>query len=284
VALHAVTSVDTSHYVLITPPRFLNVDPTVAKDAITGTAKTSWSTPVPLRQATHSLDARATSTIKTQAATPLPNQLLQSLQSVRRSLSGLETLFLDADRTNQIGSLPTAVQLAASSSLIPDPKATIKYANNLGAVVSTLRDGVHLVTPATRRYTLTSTNSSIPITITNTFAVPAQVNITAVAVGGVPGFYATPIISKVIARNSTVQVRLPTHFDRTGRIEINVYLSTPSDLPLGSPITLSVRSTALGTVGVVITAVAGLVLVVALLVRAIRRLQQRNRRQARANT
>ena len=283
VALHAVTSVDQQHYVLIAPPRLeLNVDPNVAENAIRDTATTSWSTPVPLRLATHSLQAKATSTVKTQSVPPFPDELVAALQSVQRSLSGLETLFLDADRANEIGSLPTAVQLAASSSLVPDATATINYATRLDAVISDLRNGVHLVTPATRRYTLTSTNSSIPITIENTFAVPAQVNISADAVGGVPGFYAKPIVSRVIRAHSTVQVRLPTHFDRTGRIEINVYLSTPTDLPLGDPITLSVRSTALGTIGVVITAVAGVVLVIALLVRAIRRWQQRARQQARA--
>jgi len=239
---------------------------------------TDWSSPLALRQATQTVDAKPTGTIKTQHAPSLSADVVDTLQSVRQSLSGLETLFLDPDRTNEIGSLPTAVQLAACSSLVPDAS----YATQLGAVVFKLRNGVHLVTPATSRYTLTSTNSSIPITVANSLSVAARVNITAFAVGGVSGFSATPILSRVIAAQHTVQVRLPTHFDRTGRIEINVYLSTPSDLPLGDPITLSVRSTALGTVGVVITAVAGFVLVAALLVRAMRRLRERSRRESQA--
>jgi hypothetical protein len=197
------------------------------------------------------------------------------LRYVSSSLPGLSTLFLEADRQSQIGGLPTAAQLASSSSLVPQADATLAYATKLATVVSTIRNSVRLIKPANGQYTLTSTNASLPITVANDNRVPVQIDVVASAVGGVPGFAATPIESKTIAARSTVQVRLPTHFDRTGRIEVEVRLSTPSHLALGSPISLSVRSTALGTIGIVITVVAGVVLFGALLVRALRRLRHR---------
>lgn len=281
VALNAVNMPDQSHFLLITPPRQLDVDPTVASQAILDTATTAWATPIPLGKAVATLPAKSTGEVKTQPSPQLPTATVGSLQYVASSLPGLSSLFFDADRTVQIGSLPTASQLAASSSAVL-AGTTVDYSNQLREIVSSIRDGVHLVSPAQGRYTLTSTNSSLPITITNGQPVSVQVDVAASAVGGVPGFAATPLKVRTIAARSTVQVRLPTHFDRTGRIQVQVRLSTPSGLTLGSPITLDVRSTALGTVGVVITAVAGVVLVIALLVRAIRRLRARSRQQPKA--
>ena len=203
-----------------------------------------------------------------------------ALHYVASSLPGLSSLFLDADREAQVGALPTAAQLAASSSLLQDSTAAASYAGKVQALVVALRTGVHLVKPTKGEYTLTSTNSSIPITIANDLAVPVQVDVTASATGGLSGFAATPIESKTIAARSTIQVRLPTHFDRTGRLEVQVTLSTPAALALGDPIQLSVRSTALGTIGIVITAVAGVVLVVALLVRVVGRVRRERRKKA----
>jgi hypothetical protein len=264
----------------------LDVDPTVAVDAIlqtAGSAQAFWATPVPLGKAIETLPAKATSQVKPQRSTSLPPATVTTLHDVSVSLPGLSSLFLTADRATEIGGLPTAARLAASSSLVLESAST-GYSDTLRNVVMSIRKGVRLVDPnqGHGQYTLTSTNSSVPITISNDLATPVQVDVTASAVGGLPGFAATPIRSKIIQPRSTVQVRLPTHFDRTGRIEIQVQLSTPTDLPLGQPITLSVRSTALGTIGIVITAVAGVVLVVALIVRAVRRLRRRARVQTRA--
>jgi hypothetical protein len=84
-------------------------------------------------------------------------------------------------------------------------------------------------------------------------------------------------VTRTVAPSSTVQVRLPTHVDRVGRFEVRVFLSTPDGLSMSSPITLTVHSTALGTVGVVITVIAGVVLVAALLIRFVRRMRRRRR-------
>jgi len=59
-------------------------------------------------------------------------------------------------------------------------------------------------------------------------------------------------------------------------IKIAVTVRTPDGLKLGRSMQLTVRSTALGTIGVVITIVAGCVLALALLVRFTRRMRGRN--------
>ena len=286
VALHAVASPDESHFVFIAPPRILDVDPNVAEQAIYDTSTAVWATPLPLRKATTAIEAKATSVVAPQRTTTFPAPTLRALHYINDDLPRLSTLFLDADRQAALGSIPTAAQLAASSSLVSEPQQSVLYSNRLVAIFSAYRHGVYLVQPNIKRgdtfytYTLTSTNSSLPVTIANDLAIPVKVDVSGDALGGVSGFTATAIQSKQIAPHSTVQVRLPTHFDRTGRIEVEVSLETPSGLQLGDPIQLHVRSTALGTVGIVITAVAGVVLVGALLVRALRRLRKRRRKPA----
>jgi hypothetical protein len=172
--------------------------------------------------------------------------------------------------------LPQAMQLAASSSLISDPTTSAKLAGMLRSQLVTIRDGVQLVTSHTiPHYTLTSTNSPLPVSIRNTLAVAVSIDIECDAVGGILGFSADTVHGQRIDPGQTVQVRVPTHFDRTGSIEVEVRISTPSGLALGRPTLYKVRSTALGTIGVVITTVAAIVLLAALLIRFVSRFRSR---------
>ena len=61
---------------------------------------------------------------------------------------------------------------------------------------------------------------------------------------------------------------------RTGRFEVQASLLTPAGSALGNPINLDVRSTALGSVGVIITVAAGVLLAIMLLLRLIRRIRR----------
>jgi hypothetical protein len=64
---------------------------------------------------------------------------------------------------------------------------------------------------------------------------------------------------------------------RAGRFQVDAMLATPDGTPLGQPVRLQVRSTALGGIGVTITLVATGILVVALVVRFVRRFRHRRR-------
>ena len=278
------TVANPSPVVVITPPRILDVDPAVAERAILDTTTSFWAKPVMLRDALHAKTPRTAPKLIEPTSTVLPAGSAVALHYVADSLPGLDSLFSATDRTSELGTIPTAAQLAASCSLIPDTTAAVGYAARLRSVVEGYRSGVRLVEPARGYYTLTSTRSSIPITIANDLGVPVYVNVSGFATGGLSGFSATPIESREIPAHTTIQVRMQTHFERTGRIEVEVNLSTPASLTLGEPILLTVRSTALGTIGIVITAVAGVVLVIALCARVWRRVRQGRRDKARAAT
>jgi hypothetical protein len=264
-----------SHFLLISPPRQLNVDPAVAERAILATSRTVWSSPLALRAATGAVTPVSHGRLRNRVPPPsLPASTLSSLDYVTNSLPGLSTLFTDAaGRTAFLGNLPTGVQRAESSSLLAEPKLSVAYSRRLADLVLHLRDGVVLVRPSNGTYTLPSRDSRLPITIANRLA--ARVTVV-VSVASTPGFNADPV-KRTIDANSTVQVRVPTRVDRVGRFEVQVSLSTTDGLAISSPLSLSVHSTALGTVGVVITIIAAAVLGAALLIRFIRRMRRRGR-------
>ena len=102
-----------------------------------------------------------------------------------------------------------------------------------------------------------------------------RVKVQVTAVNDQPGFHAENPVPVVVpaATKRTLQVRV--HVMRTGRFQVQAQLLTPADGELGAPVALLIHSTALGTIGVVITAIAAGVLVLALVVRIVRRLRGR---------
>jgi hypothetical protein len=274
-ALHVEKSLDRSHFIVVVPPRELTVDPAIAERTILATASTVWSKPLPLRAATSVITPVSHGQLRKRVAPPsFPAQTKAALDYVNSSLPGLSTLFTTAaDRQTYLGTVPIAIQRAQSTTLLSDSTHSVAFARRLATSVRALRGSVVLVRPSNGTYTLPSSNSRLPVTISNRLAATVQVVVTA---SSLPGFSADAI-TRTIAPSSTVQVRVPTHVDRVGRFEVRVFLATPDGLSMSNPITLTVHSTALGTIGVVITVVAGVVLAAALLIRFVRRMRRRRR-------
>ena len=283
VALRAIENTGTSHYVLLAPPRDLDTNPQVAARVLRDTADTSWSSPLPLGAATgsvrpvdhgplHAVPAKRHISEATVNAIGFVDHTMPELLRIFRKNAG--------DAKTLLGSVPAAIQRTASNSLIGMPQLSDAAAEDLRQLLERVQNGVHLVRPTSGTYTLTSSNSSLPATIQNTLPVPVHVQVTLSAVNGLPGFSARPK-TVTIRADGTQQIRIKAHVDRVGRIEVEGRLSSPDGaLILGSDISLSVRSTALGTVGVVITSVAGAVLVIALLLRFVTQLRKRRKRRA----
>jgi hypothetical protein len=273
-ALRVEKSPDRSHFIVVVPPRELSVDPAVAERAILATAHTVWSKPLPLRAATSVVTPVSHGGLRKRVEPPsFPAATEAALDFVSASLPGLNSLIAPANRQTYLGNVPTAMQRAQSTSLLSDTAHSVAYSQRLETSVRVLRNSVVLVRPSNGTYTLPSRNSRLPITISNRLAATVTVVVNA---SSTPGFRADPV-TRSIAPNSTVQVRVPTQVDRVGRFEVRVDLSAPDGLSLSNPITLTVHSTALGTVGVVITVVAGVVLAAALLIRFVRRMRRRRR-------
>jgi hypothetical protein len=276
-AIRVVT--DNSHFVVLAPPRNLEVNPGVATQAILATADTTWSRPIGLRDATLSVAPVPHGALRHRARLPqLPPRTVDSLLYVTESLPNLGSLYSDpADARAALGGFPAAIQRVESSSLLDDRERSMHLAAFLERSVRYLRNGVYLVPPSDGTYTLTSKNSELPVTVVNRLAAPISVKLTVTTVSGVPGFTAGFARDRTIdiKPNSKVQLKVPTHVDRVGLIDVRVQLTTPTGLSLGSPIRLTVRSTTLGTVGIVITAAAAILLAIAVLLRQVRRVRRR---------
>jgi hypothetical protein len=281
-SVRVVTSLDTPHYVVITPPRDLDVDPTVAARTIEATSVSTWSTPMALRAA-----VRTTAPVdhgvlrQNQPAPRLSRATIASLTYLEQSLPTVQSLIADDTvRTVLFSGYPVAIQRCESSSLLNDRAHAAQLATQLAGRVAAMRRGVSIVPPSNGTYTLTSKSSQLPVTVVNKINTDIRVRVAVEAVADVPGITAGDQERDFLVKaNSKTQLRIPTHVDRVGLIEVRVELTTPDGLPVGKPVRLAVRSTALGTIGVVITIVAAIVLALAVLVRFARRLRQRGRRQ-----
>lgn len=263
-------------YIMVTPPRsLLSVDPDTAAQAIEATSRSVWSRPVPLEQAltagTPSVDH---GNLHPQSSPQIGSRAVRRIKYVLGSIPGLGTLFADAAPRAQITTrMPIGVLRAESTTLLAEG-GTKPATGKLARRVRGIRNNVVLVHPTTGgAYTLGSKNSKLPVTITNRLSSAVSVVVT---MTGAEGFSADPV-TKRIDPNSTVQLRVPTHVDRVGLFYVQVNLTTPDGLSLSTPLTLTVHSTALGTIGIVITIAAGVVLVAALIIRFVRRRRKRRK-------
>lgn len=275
---------DGPHYVVMTPPRNLDVSVPVAVRTVEATADSTWSRPITVE------DAVADPAIAhvdrgrlrpDRRSVRLGVGLLHKLRSVTNSLPLLTSMFQDAALATRIAKpVPMAVQRTASSSLLEDRDTSNAMADRLTELVSHNRRRVYIVRPTNGTYTLTSKDSLLPITVVNRLGADINVKIRIETAGGAAGLSAGDA-DKVwpIKANSKVQVHIPLHVDRVGKIRLIARISTPYGLSLGygrRATPLSVRSTAIGTIGVVITILAAIALALAVIYRQVRRLRNRS--------
>ena len=118
---------------------------------------------------------------------------------------------------------------------------------------------------------------TFPVTVVNNLPEAVKIRVDITTDSGVPGLTGGDVTARTIGANHRVQLKVPTRVDRVGLLSVKVSLMTRDGLLLPSSIQLQVRSTALGTIGVIITVVAAIVLAAALLIRFIRRFQKRGK-------
>lgn len=287
-AVRAAEQPSQSHYVVITAPRYVDVNADQAARALLEVARTSWSTSLRLDEAARVVRPVDHGQITAPAAAPrLPSAALDTAQSATTFLHSFTSALSNADASRLVGQLPNAIQRAESAAWQADPERGAAFARRLSDEVSTWQRGVYILRPSNGTYTLASNDSPVPITVVNTLPVDVRVRVSLTTVNGVSGFRADDSRVQTIARapsatNPTrTTLKIPTRVQRAGTFQVNAVLLAPDGTPIGRPVPpLSIHSTALGAVGVIITAVAGGVLVLALAIRLVRRLRARSRKAA----
>jgi hypothetical protein len=272
----AVASGDASSFVTIVAPRNIDPAPNIAARAISETATTAWSSPLTLAQAAHSVPPSNHGQLvpPPTGAPQLSALTINTASHVSMLVPALATMLSPNDASQKLGNLPAAVQRAESTAWRTDPTAGDVFATELFKQIQTIESGVRIVRPSTGTYTLASSNSPLPITVENNLDVPVTVRVQVAAVNDQPGF-AAKTVEKTIAPSTTVTLKVPTQENRAGRFRVQAILLTPSGVALPDTVSLSVHSTALGEIGLIITVVAAVILVLALLIRFGRRWRAR---------
>lgn len=276
VAIAAVIEPTRTHSVLLAPPQGIDPDPATAAATIRSTAVSSWSRPVSALTALQS-EPRSRATLTQSTGTGLPASTSDTVRSVSDALPALSSLLDPADAADRLANLPAGVQRLVSASWANARDQQRQASEQLAAQVDSLTDGVTLVVPSHGSYTLGGSDSPLPVTIENRLDTTVSARLVLSAVGGVPGFRADDVGIQTIPPHAKLPLHVPVHVDRAGRIRVQAVLSAPAAkasggrLALGQPLVLSVRSTALGTIGRLITYIAGGLLALALLIRFVRR-------------
>jgi hypothetical protein len=278
-AMRVVLEPNVSHYIVMTPPRDLDVNVDVAVRTIEATANSPWSRPLTIESAVGRIKPVDHGQLRDNAHGPaLSHRLLRTLDHVNAMLPELKNLYDDPDvGAAFVAPFPAAVQRCQSSSLLGDRARALEMARRLARIVDRTRSAVRIQKPFSNgTYTLTSENSKLPITVVNTLPFVVDVKISVRTKDDVPGLTAGDEDKVfIIKANSKVQEHIPTRVDHVGKIIVFVTIHTRTGTLLGKPIRLALRSTALGTIGVIITVVAAIVLALAVVVRTVRRLRQR---------
>lgn len=279
----------------LSPPRYVDADPTTAETVIRETTSSAFSTPESFATASSTVGTSGATHGRVRAlpdATPdLSVPIVEGAQSMQSDLPALRSLFTSGTSPSPaalvlLASLPRALQRTESAGWLPgstvgEQAGDLALAGRLRRQRTRLLTGVHIVRPKDGHYsyTLASTNSPLPITVENTLPYRAFVHIDVDPVAGLPGLTTTDLGVQSIEPETKQTFRVPAHVQRSGRIQLIATLDTASGRILGSRVRLSVHSTVFGTIGIVITVVAAIVLLLALALRYVRRLLRLRRKR-----
>jgi hypothetical protein len=286
-ALRTLSTGASPSYVVMTPTRYIDPNPATAAALIDSTSSSSWSSPIAA--------AAAATTIAPTDHGPLnaPDSAHYGGSAALIGLAGTTAAFLSnfgsvltgqgtgtgsatgtgigPSNDGLLTTFPMSIQLCQSAAWANSPNAAAVFGAQLRNQQTSLTGQVQIVRPSNGSYSLASSSAPLLITVSNNLAVPVTVRVALTSAGGVAGFRIDDAGLQTIPANSRRTIRLEAHVARSGHFRVQAQLLMPSGASLGAALPLSIYSSALGTIGVVITVVAGAILVLALGWRFVRR-------------
>jgi hypothetical protein len=197
---------------------------------------------------------------------------VSSLGTVQAEVDDFRSALDNEDAREVLGPYGDAVRRSASSAWRGSAAAGQAYVTALLRQIEGLRSGVTMSPSATGDYTLASSDSPLLITLDNRLGVPVRVRVKLTTPAG---FEVRDAGVQQIPAGGKRTVKVLASVQRTGMFTVKGQATTPDGGALGNETTLSVRSTAYGGLALGITGLAFLVLVVAVVVRLVRRLRAR---------
>lgn len=258
--------------VLVSPPRLVDANPDGVAAMMTDTTQLPWLQAGSLDgvAGTPAADAGA---LAPPPATPALDATgladVAAAVSVRDALAGAVAQNPDA----ALAADDAAISRASSVEWRGDPTAFRARAKDLRATMSRLADQVALVVPADGTYSLGSTDAPLVLTVRNDLPFAVQVLLRLRT--PTPGFQLGNIGEQTLAPGQRTTLQVPTQAHRSGGFTVTAALTTPDGSPLGAPVTIRVKTTAYGSIGVIITIGAGALLGLLFLRRLVRFLLRR---------
>jgi hypothetical protein len=276
-AIRAAQDPSTKHFVVITPDRYVDTDPTAAARLILSVIGTGWSAPTSIPAAlsmVSPVDRGALNPAAEKPSAEISPQQLSELGLVQQRVSSMNEALRDNDASALLlAGFNLGIRRGESSAWRVDRAGGSRLTQQLLNRIDGIVGAVHLVQPADGTYSLSSTKSPIVVTVANQLSKPVTVRVVVTPVNSSVGFSAPAYVSQTIPARSVETVRIPTHIERLGKFQVVATLQTPDGRQLGIGVELNLRATAIGTVTKVITLLAIAVLVLALLRRLIRRIR-----------
>jgi Family of unknown function (DUF6049) len=271
-------------FVVLTPSRYVDTNPATAAAVITATATSVWASPVAAAGVASAASATSATGATSAASTDHdsivgPNAqhyggsapLIAQAVRTKAFVTDFESALDGADTTTLLGAYPAAIQLAQSAGWSTDPAAATAFGAALAGQQRQLTSQVQIVRPSNGSYSLASESAPLLVTVANSLPVPVTVRLAITTVGGLAGFRADDGGAQVIPADSRRTIKVQAHVTRSGHFRVQAQLLMPAGGTFGAALPLSIYSSALGTIGVVITVVAGTVLLLALIYRFARR-------------
>ena len=254
--------------VLVTPPREVDPDVSGAEAMLTEATQQPWL-------AAGSLDQLAAGpavpTGQLTAAAPVATLDPTGMAAVAAAVTARDDLAAAAagDPAAALATDDAAISRTASTAWRTDPAGFRTAARGLAEHIGRLRDQVALVAPSDGTYSLASSDAPLVLTVRNDlpFAVTVLLKL---STRGSAGLEFGDIGPQVLAPATRTTLQVPTQVRRSGGFTVVATVTTPSGRPLGDPVQIKVRSTAYGSVSLVITLGAAVLLGVLFLRRLVR--------------
>jgi hypothetical protein len=180
------------------------------------------------------------------------------------------------DPAPALASSDAAIARATSVAWRSDPKRFAAAAGDLRSALDGLRSRVTLVAPADGTYSLGSSDAPLVLTVRNDLPVAVQVLLD-INARGTRGLSITDIGVQTLAPGQRTTLQVPTEVRQSGGFAVTAQLTTPRGEPLGDRIELQVKSTAYGSISLLITIGAAALLGLLFLRRLVNFLLRRRR-------
>lgn len=204
----------------------------------------------------------------------VPATVIDAVRAAAGDVADLESAAvpdsgLGVEPDEVFGPLRTGLVRPASAAWRGRPEAADRAAQAAGDRISELRAAVRVLEPP-GPYSLGTSNAPILITVSNglPFTVRVRVEITPSS-----GLRVAPIEAQDVPPLGRRQVRVSAEVTRSGQFTVQAAVLTPDGELLGPPSRLRVRSTAYGTITLWLTGSAGVLLVVLVARRVLRRIR-----------